>query len=373
MADEIQLTTVPAGSVRYRFVSVHRVAGFSKLQTKSTQQTISELQIDLGIEGVSAMLTIDPTAALAQIDRGTAFAHLLLCGLGGHRESEDILSAVEDRAQEIALERLSKHGSPSIYLVLEAQGVAFTTPTTTARDLGRALLAFDAVDKDALKEKHQFIVTTALTAVALTVRKSIDISKVVDGIALTLPDERPLYSLTASMGAVGLTVARVATDEDARDIKEMITAIIQNKNLNSPSRLLADALRSTTDRLESFILSWAALEMVIRKHTAGCESGEWLHRVAVADRDSAAALHQTYIDGCHQNYSLAQKAQMFAFTHEMGAGEDLAAEIVRIRKNFREPLYHEGTVANTLPVESVIALALRAVGAVIKYRPHRCD
>jgi hypothetical protein len=88
--------------------------------------------------------------------------------------------------------------------------------------------------------------------------------------------------------------------------------------------------------LEAFIFAWAALEMVIRKYTVGCESGEWVQSVPEAARETASALHKGFIDACHEHYSLATKSRVFALTHKMGSGEDLAVEVTRIRKAYRE-------------------------------------
>ena len=43
-----------------------------------------------------------------------------------------------------------------------------STATDVARDLTQAVLAFDAIDKKALRTQHQHFVSSVLTAVALT-------------------------------------------------------------------------------------------------------------------------------------------------------------------------------------------------------------
>jgi hypothetical protein len=164
-----------------------------------------------------------------------------------------------------------------------------------------------------------------------------------------------------SGGNASLTVARPATDQDVGTIQDSLAGLVKNTRLTSPSRLLIDAPHSSGDRLEAFILAWAALEMAIRKCTIGCEAGDWLKGVAESDRVAAAALHQNYLDGGHQQYSLAQKARAFALCHGLGSGDELAAEITGIRKGYREPLYHEGMIAAQLPVEAVVALARRVL------------
>lgn len=234
-----------------------------------------------------------------------------------------------------------------------------------ARDLGAAVFAFDAVDRTALKAKYASLVRAALAAVALSVDTTTDVANVAEGIALTLPDGRPLYSLTMTAGSARLTTARPATDKDARAIEMAMATLIGDERLATPSRLLVDALRSAADRLEAFLFAWAGLEMVIRKYTAGCERGEWIQAVPEAFRAIASAVHEGFREGGHPHYSLAQKARVFALTHQMGAGEDLATEINQIRKAYREPLYHEGAITDRLPVEALVSLLRKVIAAAM--------
>jgi hypothetical protein len=368
MSEETALTALPATPITYRFVSVHRVVGFCALRTTPELLAAQELPLNLGVEGVTASLSIDPSAALTEVDRGTAIGHLMLLGFQGQRAPADVLKAVHEQAAKYAEERLTTFGASSVYLVLIVRGEIVSTPTEIARDLGDAVYAFDAFDKKALRAQYAPWVSAALTAVALAANTHSDIVRVAEGVAFTLPDGRPLYSVTITGGNVGLIISRPATDTDARAIEKVIAPLMRDDRLRSPSRLLVDALRSTSDRLKAFVFAWAALEMVIRKYTAGCETGEWIGSVPVENRDAAAAICQAYLDGSHQPYSLAQKTRVFALTHHLGTGEDLAAQITRIRTAYREPLYHQGAIGEELPVEAVVALLRKVIDAAVNSR-----
>jgi len=197
------------------------------------------------------------------------------------------------------------------------------------------------------------------------VDRTTDIDNVADGIALILPDGRPLYSVTITGGNANLITARPATANDAHAIERAMAALIGDKRLVTPSRLLVDALRSSTDRLEAFIFAWAGLDAVIRKFTADCETGKWLSKVPEEYRAAAAALHREYVDQGHRHYSLAQMARTFALCHKMGSGEDLAADITRLKNAYREPIYHQGSIADWLPVEAVTALLRQVIDAAV--------
>lgn len=366
MTDQISVTALPATPVRYRFVSVHRIVGFSELRQSPDLLTVLDLPLNLDLPEVSAYLTMDPNPPLTEVDRGAAVGHMMLQGFAGQRTAGDTLAAVHERAADYAKERLKASGIPGVYLVLEGNGNLVTTPTEVARDLGGAILAFDSVDKRALMENFAPLVSAALAGVVLNVDTTSDVSLVSHGISVTLPDGRPLYSVTITAGNASLVTSRPATDKDAGKIERAITALIGNQRLVTPSRLLVDALRSTGDRLEAFIFAWAALEMTIRKYTSGCENGKWIDGVREQDHSTATELHHAYVKGGHQHYSLAARTQVFALTHQMGSGNEFANEISRLRKAYREPLYHEGAIVQQLPVEAVIGLASKFMKAVVK-------
>jgi hypothetical protein len=283
-------------------------------------------------------------------------------GFQGLTAPGEILRVVHEHAAGIAQDRLKTFGA-SVYLVLEARGELTSTPTDVTRDFGEAMLAHDAVDKKELKARFAQLVGLALASVALRINTTADMQKVIDGVAFTLPDGRPLYSTTLTFGNVSLITARPATENDARAIEKTMASLVSEARLATPSRLLIDALRSSSDRLEGFIFAWAGLEMVIRKFTAGCESGEWVSSVPEAYRTAADALHREFVDQKHQFYSLAQRARAFGLRQGLDSGDELAAEVTRLKKAYREPMYHEGAIAERLPVEAVTALLRQVIDA----------
>jgi hypothetical protein len=341
------------------------VAGFSQLHTGKGGAGEQRCPIRAEHCEVIGALVSDPNAPLLEVDRGTALRLLMLMGFAGRRDPADILKVIHQKAEEFAQERLKKLGPLGVYMVIEATGDIVTTPTDIARDLGGAMLAFDAVDKKVLRARYQPAVTSFLTGVALGMDANIDITAVAEDVVITLPDGRPLYSVTMTVGTARLTSARSTTDADVSAIENGVAVLLSDERLSSPSRLFVDALHSPDDRLQGFILAWAALEIMIQKHTGGCESGGWVEGVPEQYRDAAATIHGDYRASNHQNYSLAQKAAVFAMTHGMGAGNDLAREITRIQNEYRHPLYHQGRVS-AFPVEAVLGLARRVLDAAVR-------
>jgi hypothetical protein len=178
-----------------------------------------------------------------------------------------------------------------VYLVVEVTNETDTQPADVSRDFGDAILVFDAVDKKSIRAKCRQLVSAALAATALAVTTTSDLVKVQDGVELVLPDGRPLHSVTFSGGAARLSTARPVTELDLQTINSALRVLSEQGDLETPCRLLVDALQSGKDRLEGFIFAWAAMEMIVRKYTVSCEDGLWVDEVASSDHQRAADFH----------------------------------------------------------------------------------
>jgi hypothetical protein len=361
MTQEPPVVPLEAVPIRYRFVSAHAVVGLSALPESR------DLALDLGEAHVTARLTLDPNIALAAVDRGAALAYLIFrAAFQGQNSGPNILAAVETEVAERARQRRERFPN-GVFLLLEALGQVTSSPTDVARDLKGAVLAFDAIDKAAIQTAHQPLVIAALAALALSVDASASIIQISEGVELTLPDGRPLYSLSIRGGPAKVIAARPATVATAEAFQRAVRALIHDEHLASPTRLWVDALRSTDDRLEAFIVAWAALEMLIRRYTVDCENGEWISRVPEGVRAAATALHEGFVASEHQFYSLANRTRVFAFLLGITDGVELAAELIRVKNAYREPLYHQGVIQEAaLPVDTLLALARRLFSGVLK-------
>jgi hypothetical protein len=356
---ELPLTPLPATPIGFRFVSVTRIAGLAGLPENR------DLPLRLGVtEGARAFLTLDPNPALAAVDRFALLGHLMMSWFQGEAGPTEMLERIEKLRAQQAAERIKDYPQ-GVYLVVEVLGDVTSTPTQIARDLGTAVVALDAVDKVAITTRYRSLVNAAVAALLLGADISMEVVSVLEGVELTLPDGRPLYSYTFTLGTPRLSFGRPASIEDARGFERLLPALHANVGLATPSRLLVDALRKRDDQLEAFILAWAALEMVIRKHTVDCESGKWVNSVPEELRASAAALHEAPRISGPPRYSLGDRMRAFALLYSGTDGDVIATEVNRLRTTFREPLYHEGRFQeSSLPVDKLIELVRRLIDSV---------
>jgi len=347
--------------VRSEFVSVHRVVGFS-----SRPESLP-LSIDLAIAGVTAKLVADPNPDLAPIDRALA----MLGAVFGSRITQPyrrrMFDLVDRRSQAFAQKRIKDHGIPGVFLVIRVTGDARTRVGGMSRDVGKAVIAFDAVDKQDIKGMHERLTNVLLTATALGVgQNSPELVKVAEGVALTLVDGRPLYSVTITPGSAKISTARVPNSDDALRIAHLASALLNSEELITPARLLADALRCGDERLEAFLFSWAAREMIVKKHTRDCESGKWLTTVPSALQLAATEVHTDFLAAKHKGYSLTGRVKVLCLMLGLDDWEQVAKQVSVWRKAHREPLYHEGHLKEAeLPVEETLNLVRRLLALIL--------
>jgi phospholipid N-methyltransferase len=350
MAAENTVVPLAAARLRYRFVSISQIVGFSDLREAK------DLELPLGLDNARAFLTLDPSSSVASIDRCTGLAYLAFNGFEGKTTAPEILADLERQRQRIVAER-AKSFPAAVFLIVETHGIITSKATDVSRDLGDAVFAFDAVDKSALIAAHQPQVNAIVCSLLLVINTSTDIVRVLEGIAFTLPDNRPLYTISITMGEARLTHAVAATADHAARFAQIFHSMRANVQLQTPSRLWADASRASTDRLEAFILAWAGLEAILGKYTAGAESGQWLQQVSDARRAEAEKVHGDWRKEGHRGYSLGERIQVFALLTGLDGHEDLAQEIVGLKNRFREPLFHRGEIQEAkLPVDRVRAI-----------------
>lgn len=156
-----------------------------------------------------------------------------------------------------------------------ATGAAEFDNAATAHDLGFADVAFDAVDKEAIRARHRRAVDAALAAVAVSLaRGSRQIQTVAEGEWFERADGKPLFSVTFEMRAEA-SIAAPLDDETALRAQQLMALLASAGELRMVCHLLVRSLTGTQDRLRAFIFAWSALEILVGKLTSGFESGEW--------------------------------------------------------------------------------------------------
>jgi hypothetical protein len=346
--------SIASETVDYTFIAAYQVQGFSALPDGKP------ISLPIADDRVEATLVADPNAVLLPIDERQAIANVVLTGLITDASFEDSLRAIlEERSKAFRI--------PWVYLALKINGQTQLTASEQSWQFRDLRVVVDGVDKSAVRSHCRPLVVAIANAVSLSIwDMSPHLVKVTDGVAIRRSNGEGVCSVSFSMGSPDAYVSRPVSDADLSAIANRADHLIQEPRLQTPSRLLVDSSIRKNDRLESFLLAWAALEVLIKKYTVGIEKGVWFLTMSDDLRKAAETIHKAFLCSNRREYVLGERVRAFCMIYGVERMELVAQAVNRIRKDFREPLYHEGQLNEAaLPVRAVIDIVRELTLAVV--------
>jgi hypothetical protein len=270
-----------AGPFRYEYVSVNHVVG-AKLPDGSPDPLQIAHFPDMN---ATVCLTHDWDKPYFHIDRANAVATLLLTGLVGIKRFKKLSRSVdrflqwifgrewvfmrnlEAQAKKIREQRLKDHSGSGCCLVYRAGGqVDQPLNLRASRRFAEVGVALDAFDGSMVREAHKLNLRSVATAVSIVTKDtngSPEIRFLADNVHLLSKDELVIYVRTLKMGAAGLVVTTIPSDEFVAAVETYTAGLSADSKLASAASLFALSQHKSNDNLRSFIASWSALELLI--------------------------------------------------------------------------------------------------------------
>jgi len=209
------------------------------------------------------VLTRAPDSLLAEIDRASAIARLMLKSFFVRQAMADFPAAVEAEIEEIKAERTKKVGE-QVVLVVEANGKIDAAIKDPVREYEGFIITFDAVDKQAVRRDHRSEIEAMKLAVAFESAAPSQFALLSDGTYLTNEAGKLIYSISFSGSAVP-SVSSSLSAEGTERISVRYGLLKRANDMESVQRLFSEMADFGVDRLKAFLSGWAALEIVIAK------------------------------------------------------------------------------------------------------------
>lgn len=269
------------GPFRYEYVSVSHVLGAKLPDGSSDPLQIAHFP-DMN---ATAYLTHDWDKPFFHIDRANSVGTLLLTAFVGTKRFKKLWRYVNRLLQWIfgpewvfmrnmkaqtaiiRKRRVKDHSGPGCCLVYQAQGqVEQPVNLRASRKLPEVGVALDAFDGSVVREEHKFNVRSVATAVSIAMTDtngSPEIRFLTDNIHLLSKDEIVIYVRTIKMGAAGLVVTTMPSEEFVATVEAYSAALCADSKLSSAASLFALSQHKSNDNLRSFIASWSAFELLI--------------------------------------------------------------------------------------------------------------
>jgi hypothetical protein len=246
----------------YTYVTAWRVVGGVNLSPNLDPQTLHRS------DRCAFVLTTNPDKYLEKIDLrsaiGTATLNaLLITGMGLNADTE-----IEKAIKEIRFARQRAGGTDTV-LIAEGYGKAPVAMKHSANKNGYVVV-LDGVDMTAVKNAHAEELESMKFALGFEGNSPANFAKIAEGIYLTDPDGRTVYSLNFSLTAHA-TVSTGLSAEGIRNISSRFLAIQKAPALSSIKRLYSRMAEHESDPLKGFLFGWSALEILIAKSFSSYE------------------------------------------------------------------------------------------------------
>lgn len=214
-------------------------------------------------ERVSVVLTRDPDSLLSRVDEAAAVGRVILGNVLGNRDSSEFSAGLAAEIAEIRSERKQKYGTSTV-LLAQLHGDVNAEIEGPHNEFDTFVMAFDAIDKESLIQRHQADVEAIKIAVAIESKDLSRFAKIAEGVILFPEAGKPIYSISFHMSG-DVSVLTPATPEMAERISARYLSLNRENDLGSVGRLFSQMAEYDSDRLKAFLSGWAALEILIAK------------------------------------------------------------------------------------------------------------
>jgi len=331
--------------MEYIYTIAYKIDGLS-LRAGAEEIVISES------DKAQVILCANTSKYSIHSDRGLAVGTMMLKGLTGKSGEGEFEERLEIAVNSIKEERAKKYASGP-FVVFSLGGETEVDLSKPTKDVGQFVIAFDAVDKERIKESYNEFINQHLTSLFLVAERDFRVNKVFEGFHLE-KDGKVFYSYAFS-GSATVTVSNPLTDEIAKKLDDYFVTLNKNAGFDDICRLLVRASSEQSDKLRSFIFAWTALEIFFNK-TFRLYEQKFLEKHTI---DSLPVLAQHFFkrlrDVMKGKYSLRDKFIVIVSMLSDDAEDDLQ-QFVNAKK-FRDKLLHgEDIEENELPINDVIRL-----------------
>lgn len=321
-----------------------------------------------GSDNCRFVLTDEPDALLSKIDHGSALARLMLKSLIGQRGDMDFPIALKAEIEEIRAERKKRIGGQSV-LVVEAQGEIDATLKKPTQEQEGFIIAFDTVDKQAVKQIHQSDVEAMKLALAIESKVISRFAALSEGTYLINEAGKIIYSISFSTSAEA-SVSRSLSVNGVKRVSARYAMLKQANDLDSVQRLFSQMADYSTDRLKAFLAGWTALEILIAKSFKNYEQ-VFLAPLAKAGQPT---LRERFLgrikDVMKDKYRLTDKFIVVTAVLFPGAADsDVQEDYKKFSqlKELRDSIFHgEEFAEEDLPVDELASLLRKYVLARIE-------
>jgi hypothetical protein len=319
-----------------------RVGGISGLPEGVTDWTV------WAAEGRSATVTTEVDTHAEIIDRRNAIAEGLLTAIF-HADDRAIAEQIAGRMEEARAKRAQKYPKGT-FLVFRAEEEAPAPDLRTSHVGEDFVVAFDAVDRTALEERHRDDLQNCVTAVGLIMNDQADHSIIPIGSASYLSEgqgSKPIFSFTVEAGSLRASLSGAIPKERLKEATPLVNLLKKDPNVRKVVDLYLQSIGQKDDDFRAFLSGWTAMEIFVHSYFKRIYGPQWFKEIEAKMPPSAAPYINRVQDVMADKHRLVDKfvviAAMLSPTTAAADTEELAG-----LKEVRDNIIH-GSAGPTPP------------------------
>lgn len=343
--------------MNYIYTVIYKIEGISANSLNQDKVVYQD-----NVYGTTVILTSDINRHSEMIDKGSVCAGLILRGIFGDKNLQELPAEIESALAKIQEERASNNQNGTYAIIMFEGEEELSIETKLLRETDQLSICFDAIDKGLIRDKHKEKAHAVVASLAIASNPQYHAEKVAHGVHFIDANNKPLYSYTAQFGNARLTQSKPTNADLEEEIGHLIGLASSNLQLKTPFRLFTQSLETTQDNLRSFLSAWLSIEILTNKIFSIYEE-EFINGIAGEHNSYGVDNFLDRITSVMKDkYRLTDKFSLIASFLSSEIEEDI--ELFKRMKKIRDTISH-GNEFNeeTLPVENARELA----GKYLKY------
>lgn len=301
--------------------------------------------------GRSAILTTEVDKFAAVVDRRNAIAKGLLTAMF-RADAGSVAEQIAAELEAARAQRAQKYPGGT-FLVFKAEEDAPEPDLRTSREGEEFVVAFDAVDRKVLEERHREDLQNCVTAVGLLMDDEADHSIIAIGQASYLSEgegSKPIFSFTLEAGSARLSVARTIPEDRLAEATSLVNLLKKEANVRKIVDLYLQSIGQKDDDFRAFLSGWTAMEIFVHSLFKQVYGPRWFMDLQQKMPSSAATYFERVQAVMSDKHRLIDKFVVIATTLSFATAEADTAELAKL-KAVRDEIIHGSASHQTFPAE----------------------
>ncbi|MES2001036.1 MAG: hypothetical protein V4444_01820 [Pseudomonadota bacterium] len=301
--------------------------------------------------GRSAILTTEIDKYAAIVDRRNAIATGMLTAMF-RADDQSVAEQISADMESARAQRAQKYPAGT-FLVFRAEEDAPEPDLSTSRESEEFIVAFDAVDRKALEERHRDDLQNCVTAVGLNMDDQADHSIIAIGRASYLSageSSKPIFSFTAEVGSPRASLARIIPQDRLEEATSLMNLLKREVKVGKIVDLYLQSIGQKDDDFRAFLSGWTAMEIFVHSLFKQVYGPQWFKGLKEKLPASAAPYFDRVQTVMSDKHRLMDKFVVIATTLSPATAQVDAAELASL-KTVRDAIVHELAGQQTFPAE----------------------